>query len=61
MLGLTPRRSSLGRNEWGILTLTQADERKKAWILGGSVNTVCVKKDNSPIEIPKIDDEEMPM
>ncbi len=34
---------------------------KKAWILGGSVNTVCVKKDNSPIEIPKIDDEEMPM
>ena len=34
---------------------------KKAWILGGSVNTVCVKKDNSPIEIPKIDDEEMPI
>lgn len=34
---------------------------KKAWILGGSVNTVCVKKDNSHIEIPKIDDEEMPM
>ena len=34
---------------------------KKAWILGGSVNTVCVKKDNSTIEIPKIDDEEMPM
>lgn len=34
---------------------------KKAWILGGSVNTVCVKKDNSPIEMPKIDDEEMPM
>ena len=34
---------------------------KKAWILGGSVNTVCVKKDNSPIEIPKIDDEEMSM
>ena len=34
---------------------------KKAWILGGSVNTVCVKKDNSPIEIPKIDDEDMPM
>ena len=34
---------------------------KKAWILGGSVNTVCVKKDNSPIEIPKIEGEEMPM
>lgn len=34
---------------------------KKAWILGGSVNTVCIKKDNSHIEIPKIDDEEMPM
>ena len=34
---------------------------KKAWILGGSVNTVCVKKDNSPTEIPKIGDEEMPM
>lgn len=34
---------------------------KKAWILGGSVNTVCVKKDNSPIEIPKIDEEDMPM
>ena len=34
---------------------------KKAWILGSSVNTVCVKKDNSPIEIPKIEGEEMPM
>ena len=34
---------------------------KKAWILGGSVNTVCVKKDNSHIEMPKIDEEEMPM
>lgn len=34
---------------------------KKAWILGGSVNTVCVKKDNSHIEIPKIDGEEIPM
>lgn len=34
---------------------------KKAWILGGSVNTVCVKKDNSHIEIPKIDGEDMPM
>ena len=34
---------------------------KKAWILGGSVNTVCVKKDNSPIEILKIDGEDMPM
>ena len=34
---------------------------KKAWILGGSVNTVCVKKDNSTIEIPKIDGEELPM
>lgn len=34
---------------------------KKAWILGGSVNTVCVKKDNSHIEIPEIDGEEMPM
>ena len=34
---------------------------KKAWILGGSVNTVCVKKENSPIEMPKIDGEELPM
>ena len=34
---------------------------KKAWILGGSVNTVCVKKDNSPIEMSKIDGEELPM
>ena len=34
---------------------------KKAWILGGSVNTVCVKKENNPIEMPKIDDEEIPM
>lgn len=34
---------------------------KKAWILGGSVNTVCVKKENNPIEITKIDGEEMPM
>ena len=34
---------------------------KKAWILGGSVNTVCVKKENNPIEIPGIDGEEMPM
>ena len=34
---------------------------KKAWILGGSVNTVCVKKENNPIEIPKIGDEELPM
>lgn len=34
---------------------------KKAWILGGSVNTVCVKKENNPIEIPKIDGEELPL
>lgn len=34
---------------------------KKAWILGGSVNTVCVKKDNSPIEMSKICYEELPM
>lgn len=34
---------------------------KKAWILGGSVNTVCVKKDNSPIEMSKIGDEELPL
>ena len=34
---------------------------KKAWILGGSVNTVCVKKDNNPIEMSKIDDEELPL
>lgn len=34
---------------------------KKAWILGGSVNTVCVKKDSSHIEMPKIGDEELPM
>lgn len=34
---------------------------KKAWILGGSVNTVCVKKENNPIEMPKIDGEELPM
>ena len=33
---------------------------KKAWILGGAVNTVCVKKENNPIEIPKIDGEELP-
>lgn len=34
---------------------------KKAWILGGSVNTVCVKKDNSHIEMTKIGDEELPL
>lgn len=34
---------------------------KKAWILGGSVNTVCVKKDNSHIEMPKIDGEDLPL
>lgn len=34
---------------------------KKAWILGGSVNTVCVKKDNSPIEMSKIDCEDLPL
>ena len=34
---------------------------KKAWILGGSVNTVCVKKDNNTIEMSKIDDEDLPM
>lgn len=34
---------------------------KKAWILGGSVNTVCVKKDDNTIEMSKIDDEDLPM
>ena len=34
---------------------------KKAWILGGSVNTVCVKKDNSHIEMSKIGEEDLPM
>lgn len=34
---------------------------KKAWILGGSVNTVCVKKDNNTIEMSKIGDEDLPM
>ncbi len=45
----------------GYIDSDQGRRTKKAWILGGSVNTVCVKKDNSPIEIPKIYDEEMPM
>ena len=34
---------------------------KKAWILGGSVNTVCVKKDNNTIEMSKIDGEDLPL
>ena len=34
---------------------------KKAWILGGSVNTVCVKKGNNTIEMSKIDGEDLPM
>ena len=34
---------------------------KKAWILGGSVNTVCVKKEKQPAEVNTIYDDELPL
>ncbi len=34
---------------------------KKAWILGGSVNTVCVKKEKQPAEVTTIYDDELPI
>lgn len=45
----------------GYIDTDKNKRTKKAWILGGSVNTVCVKKENQPAEVNTIYDDELPL
>ena len=45
----------------GYIDTDKNKRTKKAWILGGSVNTVCVKKEKQPAEVTTIYDDELPL
>lgn len=45
----------------GYIDADKNKRTKKAWILGGSVNTVCVKKEKQPVEVTTIYDDELPI
>lgn len=45
----------------GYIDTDKNKRTKKAWILGGSVNTVCVKKEKQPSEVTTIYDDELPI
>ena len=45
----------------GYIDTDKNKRTKKAWILGGSVNTVCVKKEKQPAEVNTIYDDELPL
>ena len=45
----------------GYIDTDKNKRTKKAWILGGSVNTVCVKKEKQPDEVTTIYDDELPL
>ena len=45
----------------GYIDTDKNKRTKKAWILGGSVNTVCVKKEKQPAEVTTIYDDEIPL
>ena len=45
----------------GYIDTDKNKRTKKAWILGGSVNTVCVKKEKQPAEVTTIYDDEHPL
>ena len=45
----------------GYIDTDKNKRTKKAWILGGSVNTVCVKKEKQPAEVNTIYDDELPI
>ena len=45
----------------GYIDTDKNKRTKKAWILGGSVNTVCVKKEKRPAEGTTIYDDELPL
>ena len=45
----------------GYIDTDKNKRTKKAWILGGSVNTVCVKKEKQPVEVTTIYDDELPL
>ena len=45
----------------GYIDTDRNKRTKKAWILGGSVNTVCVKKEKQPAEVTTIYDDELPL
>ena len=45
----------------GYIDTDKNKRTKKAWILGGSVNTVCVKKEKQPAEVTTIYDGELPI
>lgn len=45
----------------GYIDTDKNKRTKKAWILGGSVNTVCVKKEKQPDEVTTIYDDEIPI
>ena len=45
----------------GYIDTDKNKRTKKAWILGGSVNTVCVKKEKQLVEVNTIYDDELPL
>ena len=45
----------------GYIDTDRNKRTKKAWILGGSVNTVCVKKEKQPAEVTTIYGDELPL
>ena len=45
----------------GYIDTDKNKRTKKAWILGGSVNTVCVKKENQNAEVTTIYGDELPL
>ena len=45
----------------GYIDTDKNKRTKKAWILGGSVNTVCVKKEKQPVEVTTICDDDLPL
>ena len=45
----------------GYIDTDKNKRTKKAWILGGSVNTVCVKKEKQPAEVTTIYDDDLPL
>lgn len=45
----------------GYIDTDKNKRTKKAWILGGSVNTVCVKKEKQPAEVTTIYNDELPL
>lgn len=45
----------------GYIDTDKNKRTKKAWILGGSVNTVCIKKEKQPAEVTTIYDDELPI